>query len=236
VPDLTELAVPRSVELLGALLPPPPARLLEVGCGNGALAAELRRNGWRITGLDPAEDACAAAEARGVNVVQGTLPDIGGDWDALLFTRSLHHVPDLVATVQEAVDRLGPGGRIVLEDFARERADRAAAEFLYDTVDLLEAAGLADPADDPVDRPADPLARWHRQRGHLHTELAMVEVLSKHGDIVGRTPSEALWRLALSRVITADGAAIGRCLRDIECRRIDDGTLPALGFVLALQT
>lgn len=234
MPDLTELAVPRSVELLGALLPPPPARLLEVGCGNGALAAELQRNGWRITGLDPAEDACAATKARGVPVVQGTLPDVGGDWDALLFTRSLHHVPDLLGTVAQAAQRTD---RIVLEDFARERADRAAAEFLYDTVDLLEAAGLADPADDPVDRPADPLARWHRQRGHLHTESAMVEVLSKYGEIVGRTSSEALWRLALSRVTTtADGAAIGRCLRDTECRRIDDGTLPALGFVLALQT
>lgn len=233
--DLTELAVPRSVELLSALLPPPPARLLEVGCGNGALAAELRRCGWQLTGLDPDDDACAATRSRGVPVVPGTLPDADGDWDALLFTRSLHHVPDLVATVRDAVDRLRPGGRIVLEDFARERADRAAAEFLYDSVDLLESAGLADPADDPTDRPADPVARWRRQRGHLHTESAMVEVLSKYGQIIGRTSSEALWRLALSR-LTTDDAAIGRCLRDVECRRIEDGTLPAIGFVLALQT
>lgn len=235
MPDLTELAVPRSVELLTALLPPPPARILEVGCGRGALAAALQDAGWRITGLDPDDDACAAVRARGVEVVPGTLADVGGGWDAVLFTRSLHHVPDLPATVREAVDRLSPGGRIVLEEFARERVDRAAAEFLYDTVDLLESAGLADPADDPVDRPADPVARWQRQRGQLHAGSAMVEELTGYGSVVGQVWTETLWRLVLSRVTAGSGAAIGRRLQQVERRRIRDGTLPAMGFVLAVQ-
>lgn len=234
--DLTDLAVPRSVELLTALLPAPPARILEVGCGKGALAAELRRMGWRVAGLDPDEAACAAARARGVDVVQGTLQDVDGGWDAALFTRSLHHIADLPGAVQDAAVRLRPGGRIVLEEFARERADRAAAEFVYDTIDVLESVGLADPADDPTDRPADPVARWRRQRGDLHTESTMVEALAKYGDIVGRTSTEALWRLVLARVTGESGAPIGHRLRDVECRRIRDGTLPAIGFVLALQT
>ncbi len=34
-------------------LPPPPARVLEVGCGSGELALALSAEGWRVTAVDP---------------------------------------------------------------------------------------------------------------------------------------------------------------------------------------
>jgi SAM-dependent methyltransferase len=242
VPDLTQLAVARSYALLKPLLPPAPARILEVGCGRGALAAELGRRGWTVTGVDPDENACAAARQRGVEVVVGTLEDVDlGGLDAVLFTRSLHHLPDLAGTLQTAAGRLAPGGRLVLEEFARERADQAAAAFVYDAVDLLHAAGLADPADDPDGRPADPLERWQRQRGDaaerpLHTGAELLAALEPHGRRLGHQDCETLWRLVLSRVTDERNAtAIATRVYEAERRQIDAGTLPAVGFVTAVQ-
>ena len=45
----------RSMELLARLLPPPPARLLDVGGGPGTYAAPLARRGYRVRLVDPVE-------------------------------------------------------------------------------------------------------------------------------------------------------------------------------------
>jgi SAM-dependent methyltransferase len=243
--DLTELAVPRSFQLLEPLLPPTPARLLEVGCGRGALAAELGHRGWRVTGVDPDDEACVAARARGVDVLNSTLSAVDRDgFDAVLFTLSMHHLEDLPGAIADAVARLRPGGRLVVQEFARERVDAAAAAFLYDSLDLLLAAGRADPADAPHEGhghdhgevPTDPMARWAAQRAHLHTGEDMLATLAAYGTPTPRQDCEVLWRLAVSKVTDAAvGPAIGTTLRETETRRIADGSLPAIGFVTAVQ-
>jgi SAM-dependent methyltransferase len=43
------------------LAPPPGGRLLDVPCGDGRLALELARRGYRVTGVDISEDFLAAA-------------------------------------------------------------------------------------------------------------------------------------------------------------------------------
>ena len=43
----------RTEELLGRLLPPPPARILDVGGGPGRYAAWLSGRGYSVTLLDP---------------------------------------------------------------------------------------------------------------------------------------------------------------------------------------
>src|SRR5437762_12710581 len=48
-------------------LPPAPARVLEVGAGDGRLAARLALGGWDVTSVDCSEQAVAAARARGVD-------------------------------------------------------------------------------------------------------------------------------------------------------------------------
>jgi 2-polyprenyl-3-methyl-5-hydroxy-6-metoxy-1,4-benzoquinol methylase len=45
----------RSMELLGRLLPPPPAQLLDVGGGPGTYAAALARRGYRVHLVDPVQ-------------------------------------------------------------------------------------------------------------------------------------------------------------------------------------
>jgi 2-polyprenyl-3-methyl-5-hydroxy-6-metoxy-1,4-benzoquinol methylase len=45
----------RSMDLLGRLLPPPPARLLDVGGGPGTYAAPLAQRGYQVHLVDPVE-------------------------------------------------------------------------------------------------------------------------------------------------------------------------------------
>lgn len=236
--DLTALAVPSTLPRLLPLLPAPPARLLEVGCGFGALAAELAGRGFAVTGVDPDEEAVAVARDRRVDVVQGPLDAVGdGGYDAVLFTRSLHHVQDLAATVAHAAGLLAPGGRLVLEEFARERIDAASAAFLYDTVSVLAAFGVAEDREHDV---KDPLARWRVDRGEdaehpLHTGAAMIGALARHGTPGPVAETETLWRMVTSRFTGGDERSVAAAerVREVEVRRIADGTLPPMGFVIA---
>ena len=60
-----------------------PARVLDAGCGTGALAVEMARMGAEVTGLDPAEAMLAVARARAgaalVHWQHGTLQSFHSD-------------------------------------------------------------------------------------------------------------------------------------------------------------
>ncbi len=253
--DLTTVAVPDSLARLRPLLPAPPARVLEVGCGRGALAAELGRLGWQVTGVEPDEEAAAVAQKRGVEVLAVPLAEVAASgFDVVLFTRSLHHVPDLAATLADAAARLTSGGVLVLEEFARERVDAAAAAFLYDAVAVLAAAGMADEDGEHAAHAGhaahsghpdetDPLRRWQRDRGDLsdeplHTGAAILAGLAATGRPGAVDRHESLWRIVASRLTGPDEEVTSRVageLRRIERRRIADGSLPAIGFVTSAR-
>lgn len=240
-PDVTPLAVPASLQRIRSLLPAPPARIVEVGCGRGALAAALAGCGYQVVGVEPNPEAAAGARARHVEVLEMPLVRAAPTGvDVVLFTQSLHHVDDLGETVQIATAALAPGGSIVLEEFARERADPAATAYVDDAIALLSAAGAASThGDQPWDASIDPLLRWRTDRAGLHTGVAMLEALRDSGLLVQPVAwTETLWRLVASRIDglgLAVAEAIAGILRDIELRRIGDGTLPAIGFVTAAQ-
>src|SRR5688572_5426706 len=92
------------------------ARVLEVGCGDGAVAAELARAGCRVIGVDESPDAVAAARDRGVDARHAQWPDFRSEpQDVVFFGRSLHHVADLDRAVARAAELLAAGGRVVVE-------------------------------------------------------------------------------------------------------------------------
>ena len=93
----------------------------------------------------PSTESAAAAARRGVDVVPAQLHEhrAPGRYDAVLFTRSLHHIEDLPGAIEHALGLLRDTGVLVLEEFARERADAPTARFLFDTIDVLVAAGVA---------------------------------------------------------------------------------------------
>jgi SAM-dependent methyltransferase len=116
-----------------AALPAGASRLLEIGCGAGELAASLVADGFEVVALDTDATSVAAARKLGVDACRAEWPDFDERrFDAILFTRSLHHVHDLEAGIAAAVAALAPGGRIVVEDFAYEEADEASLAWFRD--------------------------------------------------------------------------------------------------------
>ncbi|BCJ33760.1 hypothetical protein Athai_12630 [Actinocatenispora thailandica] len=174
-----------------------------------------------------------------------------GRYDAVLFTRSLHHIEDLTGAIEHALGLLTPSGVLVLEEFARERANEAAARFLYDAIDLLAAAGVAETADEDDDepQPADPWQRWQRnfvptgqesaeeaEHRPLHTGTDIVAALRAAGLTVTDEPTIGLWRMVAQRLADTPVANdVARRVRDTEARRLADGSLPALGRFLVAR-
>lgn len=113
-------------------LPEGAARVLDVGCGRGALVAALAGAcgpGARIEGIDPdAEMAYAAAArlagARGVRIRRRGLgehaarEELHGSYDAITMVASLHHM-ELTAALEQARDLLRPGGRLLVVTLTR---------------------------------------------------------------------------------------------------------------------
>jgi 2-polyprenyl-3-methyl-5-hydroxy-6-metoxy-1,4-benzoquinol methylase len=98
-------------------LPAGGGRLLDVGCGDGALLERFRSLGWRVEGLEPDGRAAARARERGFTVTEGTLdsaslPD--GAYQAITLHHVLEHVPDPVATLATCRRLLAPGGRVAV--------------------------------------------------------------------------------------------------------------------------
>lgn len=138
-------------------------RILEVGCGSTPnLCYALAAAGHSVTGVDPNISDAAFEVAKQFDASNGgkllfikkdfnectaedlKAPDDG--FDAVLFTKSLHHIVDMAQALNLAMAVLAPGrGRILLEEFAREKMDNATATWLYGTLDTLVAAGFNPP-------------------------------------------------------------------------------------------
>jgi SAM-dependent methyltransferase len=97
------------------LLPPPPVRALEVGCGEGRVTRDLRARGYEVTGLDVAPtlvEAAIDADPFGTYVVgdAAALPFGDASFDLVVSYNSLIDVDDMPAAVTEAARVLRPSG------------------------------------------------------------------------------------------------------------------------------
>jgi methionine biosynthesis protein MetW len=95
------------------------ARVLDVGCGSGGLAALLQaRRQAQVIGVEPEPARAQQARALGLEVHQGGLTaelcQRLGQFDVVLFADVLEHVPDPLALLQLSKRLLRPGGYVVL--------------------------------------------------------------------------------------------------------------------------
>ena len=233
--DLSTVAVPGTLVNLTPLLPPPPARILEAGCGRGALAAALAGTGYDVTGVDRNADMAAAARARGVTTIHADVREVAGEYDVVLFTRSLHHADDLDAVLSHAAKLLAPGGQIIIEEFAWDRVDHAAAHFIYDNRAMLVATGLL-AADLPT---GDLLTAWTDGHSHLQRGTTMLDALRRAGTALTEVRTSILWRLVDGRggAWVEPAARVPDALtamREAEERRIANGMLPPVGLLASV--
>ena len=94
-----------------------PGRMLDVGCGSGALLSTFAGHGWSVAGVEPSVEAAARAVDAGIEMHNGTLDDApwqGPTFDAIVFNHSLEHIPDPVASLRQAAALLREGGTLAV--------------------------------------------------------------------------------------------------------------------------
>lgn len=122
-PVLYRLAAPilrvfdaRRLSLLRSLVAPP-ARIMDVGAGQGRFVAAARAAGYDATGIEPSRRGIERARKLGAPVVQQTIEAAqvpAGSLDGVTLWHVLEHLDDPGAALRRIVTWLRPGGAVVL--------------------------------------------------------------------------------------------------------------------------
>lgn len=136
------------VAVLDLLDPQPGERVLDLGCGDGALTVDIAGRGAQVVGVDVDASMVAATRERGIDARLGdgrsfaAAVDDAAPFDAVFSNAALHWMPDAAAVVRQVRSVLRPGGRFVAEfgGFGNVAAIRSAAR------GVLAPLGLDAPA------------------------------------------------------------------------------------------
>jgi len=115
------------------------ARALDVGCGEGTLARELRGVAGHVTGIDldaPSLERARAEDCEGIEYVLGDVlehPFEPASFDLVTSVAALHHM-DAAAGLSRMVQLVRPGGVVAVVGLARTRG---AADLACDAAGLL---------------------------------------------------------------------------------------------------
>jgi SAM-dependent methyltransferase len=118
---------PAVTAFVRSALPPPPARVLEVGAGAGELAAALGEAGYEVVAIDPASESSAV---RPVALLDLGEPDLS--FDAAVAVVSLHHVEPLDESCRRLAGLVRGGGVLVVDEFDVDAFDERAARWQLD--------------------------------------------------------------------------------------------------------
>lgn len=193
---------PDVVAFVAGTLPPPPARVLEIGAGNGELAARLTELGYDVVAVDPGDDV--GEDVSNVALVDVEAPP--ASFDAAVSVVSLHHVEPLEASIEHLATLLRPGAVVVVDEFDVAALDDRAMGWW-----AAQQLANGTPIDD-VDAVRDDL------QGHLHSVERLVDVFGCwfHAGPPVRGPYLHRWHLAPG-------------LRSLEEELIGRRALPAAG-------
>jgi SAM-dependent methyltransferase len=215
-------------------------RVLEVGCGHGALAALLAREGREVTAIDlalPVERPSSAVRWIEAEFVTLTAIDQRTAFDAVVFTASLHHIAALDAALARAEALLRPGGRLILDEFDLAAPNSACARWYYDVQELLAAAGTYRAERIDAGAELEPRTRWlaaHRHHGEppLHSGASMIDaVQARFRDIcVERGPY--LYRYICRGLDGPHAGRLAETVLALERGRIASGLMPAVGLAV----
>jgi SAM-dependent methyltransferase len=95
----------------------PGARILDVGAAHGWFVQAARRRGAEAIGIEPDAVVAAIAREAGVPVLLGRFPDDlppGETYDVITFNDVFEHLPDPDEVLDRCLERLRPGGCVVL--------------------------------------------------------------------------------------------------------------------------
>lgn len=193
---------------LRANLPAPPARVLEIGAGDGSLARALRAAGYDLVAIDPRSES---EEVRAVALAD--LDEPAGSFAAAVAIVSLHHVDPLEESCRRLGELVEPGGTLVVDEFDVAAFDITAAAWW---LEQRAALGAAPP------KTAEELVAEHRD--HLHP-LDRILAALEPGFELGQ-PVRGAWLHRWN---------LGDSLRAVEEDAIARGELPATGARLVAR-
>jgi len=185
-----------------ANLPEPPARVLEVGAGAGALARALRAAGYEVVAIDPGSES---EDVRAVALAD--LDEPAGSFAAAVAVVSLHHVDPLEESCRRLGELVEEGGTLAVDEFDVGSFDLQAAGWW-----LEQRAALGEPQPET----ARELVDEHRE--HLHPLERIVAALEPHFEL--GPPVRGAWLHRWN---------LGESLRAVEEEAIARGDLPATG-------
>ena len=128
--------------------------VLDVGCAGGFMSEALDARGAAVTGIDPAEDAIAAAQAHAQQGSRDIRYDVGvgealpyadESFDAVVCVDVLEHVADLEQVIREIARVLKPGGLFLFDTINRNPIARLATITIAEDLLRLLPQGTHDP-------------------------------------------------------------------------------------------
>ena len=159
-----------------------PSRVLDLGCSDGALDAELRVHGHTVTGVDVEEhprvrrsvDAFVSAD------LERGLPDeVGDGFDVIIAADVLEHVREPELLLEDLNRRLAPGGSIVacVPNFGHwyPRLRVALGRFDYDRRGILDRGHVRFVTRKSLERMVRQAGYSVRRREFLTLPLEVVE-------------------------------------------------------------
>jgi SAM-dependent methyltransferase len=141
----------REVEFLARVLPPTPARVLDVPCGFGRHARGLAKRGYDVTGVELDERVIAEAGRRSrgdVEYVEADMRDLHAlprDFDGVIcmwasFGYFDHSTNEYV--LLGFAERLRPGGRLVLDVYNPDFVNTRQGTMAFDRVAVTETKSV----------------------------------------------------------------------------------------------
>lgn len=104
-------------EVVRLLNPRPGEQILDLGCGDGSLTAQIQSLGSSVTGIDSSQEMVAAARARGVDahLADGHSLTFNDRFDAVFSNAALHWMTRPESVIAGVHRALKPAGRFVAE-------------------------------------------------------------------------------------------------------------------------
>jgi 2-polyprenyl-3-methyl-5-hydroxy-6-metoxy-1,4-benzoquinol methylase len=88
--------------------------LLDFGCGTGEFMQHMKKNGWRVTGLEPNEAARTKAQANSLTTIYASEKEIDKSFDVITLWHVLEHLIEPDKTIALLKNKLNPGGVLII--------------------------------------------------------------------------------------------------------------------------
>lgn len=159
---------------LDLLDPKPGERILDVGCGDGALSLRIAERGADVVGIDNSPEMIAAAQDAGIDarLVAAADMDFDRQFDAAFSNAALHWMPDREAVAAAIFKAIRLGGR-----FAGEMGGEGNLRRLREALDEeLVIRGYAPPVEaSNWYAPAEDFAAVYEAAGFVEIDARLID-------------------------------------------------------------